>query len=188
MSANETRVIDETTGAAKGSKLAAMHLVPWSIITELAEHFGRGARKYAERNWEAGYKWSLSFAALHRHLAAFWGGEEIDDDPELVDPDGVSRTRHIVAVVWHACVLAYFSRYGVGTDDRPHLGTPSLAEAMPATFGRASAQPPIIFGGTELPSVPDVAGRDALERKSPCKCGAVEGEWHRDGCAWMGRR
>jgi hypothetical protein len=27
--------------------------------------------------------------------------------------------RHIIAVVWHALVLAFFSKYGRGTDDRP---------------------------------------------------------------------
>lgn len=115
----ETRVVDPVTGAAKGSKLARFDLVPWGIVRELAEHFGRGARKYEDRNWERGYKWSLSFAALHRHLEAFWSGNDIDPDPELVDEDGVSRTRHIIAAAWHCLVLAWFSKYGVGTDDRP---------------------------------------------------------------------
>lgn len=118
-SGQEKRVVDAATGGEKGSKLARMDLIPWGIVRELSEHFGRGARKYDERNWERGYKWSLSFAALHRHLEAFWSGEDIDSDPELLDDDGVSRSRHIVAVIWHACVLAYFSARGVGTDDRP---------------------------------------------------------------------
>jgi hypothetical protein len=115
----ETRVVDPNTGGAKGVKLARFDLLPWDIIKELSEHFGRGARKYDDNNWKRGYKWSLSFGALHRHLAAFWDREEIDDDESLLDEDGVSRTRHIVAVVWHACVLAWFSLHGVGTDDRP---------------------------------------------------------------------
>ncbi len=188
MSDQETRVVDPSTGAAKGAKLAAFHLIPWSIITELAEHFGRGARKYAARNWEGGYAWSLSFAALHRHLAAFWEGEEIDDDPGLYAIDGEPTNephtvRHIVAVVWHACVLAYFSRFGVGTDDRPR---PELVMALPerrwpcrgcgAAEGmihelgcptRGMPQPRIAFGGVELPPVPDVGGRDVGEPYRP---------------------
>lgn len=115
----ETRIVDATTGGAKGSKLAAFHLIPWTIIRELAEHFGRGARKYADRNWERGYAWSLSFAALHRHLEAWWSGEDIDDDPSLYVEGEQHVARHIIAVVWHALVLAFFSRYHVGTDDRP---------------------------------------------------------------------
>lgn len=116
----ETRVVDEKTGGEKGVKLARFDLMPWTILKEIAEHFGRGARKYADRNWERGYAWSLSYGALHRHLEAFWDGEEWDDDPSLLDPDGVVRSRHIIAVAWHALVLAFFSRYRRGTDDRPH--------------------------------------------------------------------
>lgn len=117
----EKRVVDPTTGGAKGSKLARFSLIPWSILREVAEHFGRGARKYADRNWERGYAWHLSYDAMMRHAEAFWNREDIDPDPELIDEDGVSRTRHIIAVVWHALVLAWFSRYNVGTDDRPQL-------------------------------------------------------------------
>jgi hypothetical protein len=118
----ETRVVDPETGGAKGSKLARFDLLPWDIIRELAEHFGRGSRKYEDNNWKRGYKWSLSFAALHRHLEAFWSGVDYDDDPSLLDEDGIVRSRHIIAVAWHACVLAYYSLYGVGTDDRPCSG------------------------------------------------------------------
>lgn len=115
----ETRVTDPSTGGQKGSKLAAFHLVPWTIVREVAEHFGRGARKYADRNWERGYAWSLSFAALHRHLEDFWDGVEYDDDPSLYVEGEPHTARHIIAVVWHALVLAWFSRYRMGTDDRP---------------------------------------------------------------------
>ena len=125
----ETRVIDANTGAAKGSKLARFDLVPWTILREVAEHFGRGARKYEDRNWEKGYKWSLSFAALHRHLEAFWSGEEYDNDPSLYLEHEAHTARHIIAVVWHALVLAYYSRYRVGTDDRPRFSPNTLQPA-----------------------------------------------------------
>src|SRR5512146_2965093 len=92
MDKTEVRVVDPNTGGEKGSKLARFDLLPVLPLTELAEHFGRGAKKYADRNWERGYKWSLSFAALMRHAWAFWGGEDID--PETGTP-------HIIAVAWH---------------------------------------------------------------------------------------
>lgn len=128
----ETRIVDPTTGGAKGSKLARFDLIPWSILREVAEHFGRGARKYDPRNWEKGYLWSLSFAALHRHLEAFWSGEDIDDDPSLYEEGEPHTTRHIIAVVWHALVLAFFSKYGRGTDDRPREEFPKAEEVTNA--------------------------------------------------------
>jgi len=115
----EQRVVDPVTGGAKGSKLARFSLIPWDILRELAEHYGRGARKYEDRNWERGYAWSLSFDALHRHLEAFWNGDEIDHDPSLYIEGEEHTTRHIVAVIWHAVCLAWFSRHHVGRDDRP---------------------------------------------------------------------
>lgn len=109
----ETRVVDPTTGGEKGSKLARYDLIPADVLEELAEHYGRGARKYADRNWEKGYAWSLSYAALMRHLQAFWQQEDIDHDPVIGD------SPHIIAVVWHAMALAAFSFRHDGTDDRP---------------------------------------------------------------------
>ncbi|HYE80362.1 MAG TPA: dATP/dGTP diphosphohydrolase domain-containing protein [bacterium] len=106
----EIRTVDPKTGGEKGSKLARFDLLPWDAIWALAEHFGRGARKYADRNWEKGYGWGLSFAALHRHLAAWWGGEDIDEE---------TGSHHLLAVAWHALAMWWFQRHGKGTDDRP---------------------------------------------------------------------
>lgn len=114
----EVRVTDPDTGGQKGQKLARFSLLPWDVIWKLAEHFGKGARKYEDRNWQKGYAWSLSYDALQRHLAAFWNREDFDDDPELRDDDG--RALHIIAVIWHACALAWFWLNDKGTDDRPN--------------------------------------------------------------------
>lgn len=72
-----------------------------------------------ERNWELGYEWSKSFAALNRHLWAFWGGEDID---------GETSMPHMIAVAWHALALVEFSITHPEFDDRP---TPSVAEREP---------------------------------------------------------
>lgn len=105
----EVRVTDPKTGGQKGKKLARFDLIPPEALTALAEHFGRGAEKYEDRNWERGYAWSLSFAAMMRHLWAFWGGEDID--PETGTP-------HIVCAMWHCAVLSTFTSRKIGTDDR----------------------------------------------------------------------
>ncbi len=105
----EVRVIDPTTGGAKGSKLARFDLLPWEVLWEDAELYGAGSQKYEDRNWEKGYAWGLSIAALGRHLTQWLRGE--DTDPET----GIS---HLIAVRWHAGALRWFQLHGKGTDDR----------------------------------------------------------------------
>jgi hypothetical protein len=108
--ADETRVTDPETGGEKGTKLARFDLIPAEPLWELAEHYGRGAAKYEDRNWEKGYAWSLSYAALMRHAVAFWQGQ--NNDPE-------TDSHHMAAVAFHAFALIEFWNQGLGTDDRP---------------------------------------------------------------------
>lgn len=108
--AEEWRVVNAETGGEKGQKLARFDLIPARPLELLAEHFGRGARKYEDRNWERGYKWSLSFGAMMRHAWAWWRGEDID--PETGSP-------HLVAVAWHALALQEFADKHPRLDDRP---------------------------------------------------------------------
>lgn len=86
------------------------HLLPFDAVRAIVAVLAFGAAKYASRNWEAGMDWSRPFAALHRHLAAWWEGERAD--PET----GYSH-------LWHAgCCILFLIAYelrGVGTDDRP---------------------------------------------------------------------
>lgn len=102
--------VTSSTGGEKGQKLARFDLIPTDALTELAEHFGVGAKKYADRNWERGYEWGLSYAALSRHLTSFWGGEDID--PE-------TGSKHMTAVVWHAMALVHFMNNNPEFDNRP---------------------------------------------------------------------
>jgi len=107
---DEVRVTDPETGGQKGRKVARFDLIPAGPLTQVAEHYGRGAEKYEDRNWERGYDWSLSFAALMRHAWAFWNGE--DDDPETGSP-------HMAAVVFHAFALLEFAKTHPEKDNRP---------------------------------------------------------------------
>lgn len=106
----EVRIVDPETGGAKGSKLARFDLLPWQELWEVAELYGRGAEKYEERNWEKGYAWSLSFAALQRHVAQFWNGEQRDEE---------TGAHHMASVIFHALALMHFDMQRKGTDDRP---------------------------------------------------------------------
>lgn len=120
MTDTETRVTSET-GGQKGKKLARFDLLPVGPLTEVARLYGRGAEKYADRNWERGYDWSLSFAAMQRHAWAFWGGESIDPETER---------HHLASVVFHALALMEYEGTGKGTDDRARPPLP-VRQALP---------------------------------------------------------
>ena len=109
----EVRYIDPETGGEKGVKLARFDLIPEIPLYSLAEHYGRGADKYEDHNWRRGYPWSISFAALNRHLWTWWNGEDID--PEL-------GSNHLDAVAWHAFTLREFVETHPGLDNRPKFG------------------------------------------------------------------
>lgn len=104
----EVRVVDPTTGGEKGSKLQRFSLIPYEFLWALAEHYGVGARKYADRNWERGYRWSLSLDAHSRHLNLWLRGEDNDEE---------TGSNHLIAAAWHLIALYIFQRRGLGTDD-----------------------------------------------------------------------
>lgn len=62
-----------------------------------------GASKYEDRNWEKGLRYGRVFAALMRHLWAWWGGERLD--PET----GESHLYHA------GCCLMFLAHF----DERP---------------------------------------------------------------------
>lgn len=104
--AEEVRYTDPNTGAQKGVKKARFDLIPPKALFEIAEHYGVGAEKYAEHNFRKGYPWGHSFAALNRHLWAFWLGEDYDDE---------TGSKHIISAAWHCIALSTFM------DDHPEL-------------------------------------------------------------------
>lgn len=89
---------------------ARYDLIPPEIEEALARVLTYGAAKYSERNWELGMKWGRPYAAMRRHMGAWWAGQDLD--PET----GMSH-------LWHAaCCIAFlvaFEARGTGTDDRP---------------------------------------------------------------------
>jgi hypothetical protein len=105
-------VTDPDTGGRKGSKLARFDMIPPDVLWELAEHYGRGEAIYPsdpEPNWQRGYSWRLSVAALHRHLAQWESGEDVDAE---------TGSSHLIAATWHCVALRWFQLHGKGTDYR----------------------------------------------------------------------
>lgn len=85
-------------------------LLPPEFLEATADILAFGANKYGERNWEKGMNWSRAFAALMRHMWAWWRGQNVDEE---------TRKSHL----WHAaCCLAFLITYeqrDIGKDDRP---------------------------------------------------------------------
>lgn len=95
----EVRTVS-ASGGEKGVKRARFDLIPSDALWELAELYGAGGEKYDDRNWERGYEWSKSFAALQRHLHLYWMGHEIDQE---------TGCHHLASVAWHALALLHFA-------------------------------------------------------------------------------
>jgi hypothetical protein len=84
-------------------------LIPPEFLEETAQVLAYGAAKYSANNWAAGADWGRYFAAMMRHLWAWWKGE--NEDPET----GFSHLAHA------ACCLAFlmaYQRRNIGKDDR----------------------------------------------------------------------
>lgn len=99
-----------------------MDLLPQDAIEALAQILTDGAVKYGNRNWERGMAWSRPYAALLRHLLAWWGGQDID--PESGHP-------HLWHVMTNAAFLVAYERRVVGEDDRPGTGPKVRLEILP---------------------------------------------------------
>jgi len=103
-------VKDLSTGIKfDGDKLPWHLLDPYSMEC-IVKVLQSGAKKYSDRNWEKGVKWSKVFRACIGHLFDWWMHR--GNDPET----GYSH-------LWHAgcCImfLIHYERYQKSFDDRP---------------------------------------------------------------------
>ena len=115
---NEVRQTS-STGGQKGQKDAAFDLLPAPALFAIAEVFNYGAKKYAAHNWRKGYEWSLNYAAMQRHLWAFWNGE--NNDPE-------SGLPHLAHAGFHTMALLTFMEEHPEFDNRPNTVKDSNGE------------------------------------------------------------
>lgn len=96
-------------GHKDDSDKARMDLLPPEMLWETAKVLTFGAKKYADRNYEHGMDWGRVFGALQRHLWAWWGGEDYDQET------GYLHLSHASCCV--AMLLVYVVR-GIGNDSR----------------------------------------------------------------------
>lgn len=108
MADQEVRVVDPNSGGEKGIKITRFDLIPPEFEDALARHYGEGAKKYADRNWERGYKWGLSYRAMRTHLNQWVRGERYDEE---------TGTHHLICAIWHLVALYTFDLRHLGSDD-----------------------------------------------------------------------
>jgi len=128
------------TGGQKGTKAARFDLIPPGPLRALAEHYGRGALKYADHQWRQGYEYGKSFSAAQRHSWDWLDGKTYDvceNHPEEcshVDADGNTfvgmstpngstcfnhtGSHHMICMAWHAFLLFEFETTHPDHDDR----------------------------------------------------------------------
>ena len=87
-------------------------LIPPDGLWDLASIFTHGADLYGERNWEQSMDWGRIYAAVQRHLAKAWAGEDLDPESGLP---------HFAHACWGCMVLDTYFRRGFGRDDRSTL-------------------------------------------------------------------
>ena len=89
-----------------------MDLLPPEALVAVSQVLGFGAAKYQDHNWRKATNWGRYSAAAMRHLVAWMGGEDNDQE------SGLPHLAH------SACCLMFLialQQTAVGTDDR-HKG------------------------------------------------------------------
>ena len=84
-------------------------LLPSEWETALAEVLTKGAQKYHDHNWRAGMSFSRCYAAVRRHLAAFWRGEGVDQESGL---------NHLAHAAWGCLAILTYLKEHPEMDDR----------------------------------------------------------------------
>lgn len=106
-------------GRKDDSAKIRLELIPPELIFAVGQILTFGAKKYADRNWEQGMKWSRVFGALMRHLWCWWGGKN-PTATNFVFGNLDEETQH--SHLWHAgCCIAFLIAYEerkIGEDDR----------------------------------------------------------------------
>lgn len=90
---------------------APWDLLPFDAVEQIVKVLQHGAKKYAARNWEKGLMLSRPFAAMLRHLTAWWRGTDTDEE------SGLPHLAHAGCCLLF--LLAFTTRGRTDLDDRP---------------------------------------------------------------------
>lgn len=94
-----------------GSNKVSMSYVPAPVVMEIAAGMMEGGLKYGRHNYRAvGVRASIYYDAAHRHLMAWWEGEDLDSNSGL---------SHVSKAITSLVVLRDSMLQGNWVDDRP---------------------------------------------------------------------
>ena len=135
---------DEPTGEARKSAESAskpqLELLPSGPLEEIAAVLTFGAAKYEANNWCRGARWGRYYAALLRHLFAWWRGE--DRDPET----GLSHLAHA------GCCLLFLMAYQANNWGQCRSGPAAAQPAGGSPGGAAGLWRCVPAGGAGVPA------------------------------------
>lgn len=112
---------DDNPKTAVGAKKVPLHLVPPAASHFMALAFADGAVKYGPFNWrEHRVSASVYYAAMRRHMDAWWDGEDVSPD---------ALVHHLGHAM--ACCAIVLDAMTVGklNDDRPLPGAAGVLQA-----------------------------------------------------------
>lgn len=92
----------EVKGLRYNTDKTRWSLVPSEVMSAIADHYTRGAKKYADDNWRKGLSYNDTYDCAMRHIHAWKMDEEID--PE-------TGSRHLIASIWNLIALVYFQMH-----------------------------------------------------------------------------
>ena len=75
-----------------------MSLIPQQELERVMRRYLDGAEKYGENNWMKGMPMSVYYDCMHRHLLAWWRGDDTED--------------HAAAVVWNMLCAMWTEKNG----------------------------------------------------------------------------
>lgn len=101
---------EKGSGARYNGGKPDFSLIPLDTLVDEVRVWMYGKEKYAAWNWTKGMAWSIPFACLLRHMAAWQRGEE--NDPE-------SGLPHLAHAACNLRMLTLYSKNFREGDDRP---------------------------------------------------------------------
>ena len=78
-------------------------LIPYGALDEVAKVYTGGAKKYDDWNWAKGIKYSRIFAAMMRHLIAFWWYKKRINEEDF-------GLHHLAHAIWGALTLLHYEQ------------------------------------------------------------------------------
>lgn len=101
---------EKGSGARYNAGKPDFSLIPMTTLEDEIRVWEYGAKKYAAWNWTKGMAWSVPFACLMRHMAAWQRGEECDPESGLP---------HLAHAMCNLRMLTYYSQFYKEGDNRP---------------------------------------------------------------------